>query len=87
MASFYHEVHFDSKLWLTTHVGRVVSSRFDYLQRFKFVRKSHPFEATKSMINAFVVSMIDDRNCLLIGQPFSQFERLQKVLNGAAGQR
>jgi len=74
----------DFELTLTDQVSSTVSSCFYQLRRLRFVRRSIPLEAAKSVVNAFVISRVDYANGQLAGSDRRQIERLQRVLNASA---
>jgi len=58
----------------------LVGRCFFQLHHIKSCVTALPSDAAKAMVNSFVVSRIDYRNCLLIGAMQYQLDRLQAVL-------
>ena len=54
------------------------------IRRISFIRQYPTFEATKTLLCAFVLSKLDYCNSLLSGCPLYILRRLQKVRNSAA---
>jgi len=69
----------DSSLSFLSHINHVVSSSF-----YQCSLKALPFDTAKSLVNCFVISMIDYCNSLLFGVPQYALQRLQRVMNAAA---
>ena len=75
---------FDSTMNLEKQVKAICKSGFYHLQNIAKIRKCLNFETTKKLVNAFVISRIDNCNALLAGLPDSLFLRLQSLQNAAA---
>ena len=70
---------------MTTHVSKVCSKAFRGSYSIRNIRKYLSEESTKILIHAFVTSHLNYCNSLLKGIPQYQIDRLQRVLNAAAG--
>ena len=66
------------------HIGNVLRTCFFHLRQLKAIRNCIPLDTAKTLVNAFVVMMLDYCNSLLAGVPSCQFDRLQSVFNAAA---
>ena len=74
----------DSDLSMTSAVNKTVSTCFYQLRRIRSIRQSLPIEAAKTLVNALVVSRIDNSNGLFAGITMRQSHRLQSMLNASA---
>ena len=63
---------------------KTFQSAFFSLYNIRRIRKYLPFEAAKSIVQAFVTSRIDYCNAILYGLPAVHVNRLQRVQNAAA---
>ena len=77
-------VWFDSNLQFRSHINKTCQSAFFSLCNIRRMRKYIPFEAAKSLVQAFVISRIDYCNAILYGLPAIHVNRLQRVQNAAA---
>ena len=75
---------FDKHMSMDVHVGKVCSKAFRGLYNIRQIRKFLSIESTKTLVHAFVTSLLDYCNSLLFGIPQYQTKRLQRVLNAAA---
>ena len=75
---------FDSHMTMNSHIGKVFSNAFRRLCNIRQVRKFLSEETTKILMHSFVASHTDYCNSLLYSLPQYQYDRLQRVLNGAA---
>ena len=75
---------FDSNMSMNTHVSKFCSKALYSLYNIRQIGKFLTEESTKTLIHAFVTSLVDYCNSLLYGLPKYQYERLQRVLNAAA---
>ena len=76
--------HMDSGLDMKTQISNTIKSCYYQIHGISKIRKFLTVEATKSLVNAFVTSRLDNLNSLLYGIPDTQLKRLQKVQNCAA---
>ena len=76
---------FDSHMTMNSHIGEVCSKAFRSLYNIRQIRKFLSEETTNILVHSFVVSHIDYCNSLLYGLPQYQYDRLQRVLDAAAG--
>jgi len=74
----------DPELSLGPHISHLVSRCFHHLRRIKSSVSALPMEASKTVVNSFVVSRVDYCNSVLAGVPQYQLDRLQAVMNTAA---
>ena len=77
-------VYIDSDLSMTSQINRTISSCFFQLRQIRAIRRNLPVDATKSLVNAFVVSRLDYCNGLYANLHMNQLNRLQSVLHAAA---
>ena len=77
-------VWFDSNFQFRSHINKTCQSAFFSLYNIRRIRKYLPFEAAKSLVQAFVISRIDYCNAVLYGLPAILVNRLQRVQNAAA---
>jgi len=64
-------------------INQQVSRCFYQLRCIKACVKALPMDVAKTAVNNFVVSRIDYCNCLLVGAPQYQLNKLQAVMNSA----
>ena len=69
---------------IKTHIYRLVSSCCYQLRRMRSVRRSLPTTKAITLINSFVISMVDYCNSLFVGLTAYQTNRIQAVLTDAA---
>ena len=77
-------VIFDEHLSMNDHITSVCKRAFYQIHLISRVRMQLTEEATKTLIQANVISLLDYCNCLLAGLPDTQINRLQRVQNCAA---
>ena len=77
-------VWFGSNFQFRSHINKACQSAFFSLHNILRIRKYLPFEAAKSLVQAFVISRIDYCNAVLYGLPAILVHRLQRVQNAAA---
>jgi hypothetical protein len=75
---------FDSTLSYDQHIGQVCKSAFYSIRSIARIRRYLSLETTKTLVNAFVISKIDNCNSLLFAIPKHCLQRLQYVLKSAA---
>ena len=73
-------VLFDTTMNLEDHVKSVCKGSFYHIRNISKIRRFLTVDATKTLVNAFVVSRIDYCNALLYGLPDRLLQRLQNVL-------
>ena len=78
-------VIFNNSLSMLTHVTAVCKSPFFHLWNIFKMHKFLSYGTCKILIHAFIMSRIDYCNSLLYGHLKCILQRLQTVLNGAAG--
>ena len=76
-------VWFYSNFQVRSHINKTCQSPFFSLYNIKRIRKYLPFEAAKSLVQAFVISRIDYCNAILYGLSAIHVNRLQRVQNAA----
>jgi hypothetical protein len=74
----------DCELSFSSHVGRLSQSCFYQLRQIRQIRRTLGDDATKTLINAFVVSRIDYCNAIYNGSTAIQTSRIQRILNASA---
>ena len=77
-------VWFDSNFQFRSHINKTCQSAFFSLYNIRRIRKYLPFEAAKSLEQAFATSRIDYCNAILYGLPAIHVNGLQRVQNAAA---
>src|SRR6218665_3516320 len=77
-------VTLDSALTFSLHISHLIRSSYFQLRRLRTIRKAVSVTIFTSIVHAFVCSMIDYCNSLLIGLPMTRLSPLQTVLNTAA---
>ena len=77
-------VIFDSDLSLKQHVIKTSQAAYMEMRRISTIRHYVTYDATKILINAFILSKLDYCNSLLAGYPQSLLKPLQQVRNSAA---
>ena len=75
---------FDSMLSMETHINKVCSSGFYYLNNFIGIRGYLSQECLVTLIHGFVTSRLDYCNSLMYGLPQCQISKLQSVQNAGA---
>ena len=66
------------------HVGTTSSSCFYWLRQIRGIRRSLDAESAKTLVHAFITSLIDGCNTVLARSPRTITVRLQRLLNAAA---
>ena len=77
-------VIFDATLSMERQVNAISSTCYYHIRRISKVRKFLTVDATRSLVNAYVVSRLDYCNSLLAGLPDYLLKKLQRVQNCAA---
>jgi len=77
-------VLFDSTFSLDRHIFELCKSAFYHLRNLSKIRKYLDYNNTRVLINAFVISRLDNCNSLLYGLPKYLIDRVQHVFNCAA---
>ncbi len=75
---------FDTHMSMKLHVNAICKSAYHFLHNIRMIRKYLTVEATKTAVQAFVISRLDCNNALLFGLPCYLVKRLQRVQNMAA---
>ena len=65
------------------HVSDICRRAFYHIHRIALIRKYLDQSATARLVSAFVLSLLDNGNSLLLGLPGKQLDRLQSVQNSA----
>ena len=76
-------VIFDANLKMNKHVSDLCRRGFYHIRRISLIRKYLDHDATARLISAFVLSLLDNGNSLLVGLTEKQLDRLQSVQNAA----
>ena len=74
---------FDANLNMEKHVSDICRRAFYHIHRIGLIRKYLDKSATARLVSAFVLSLLDNGNSLLLGLPGKQLDRLQSVQNAA----
>ena len=74
---------FDANLNMEKHVKDICRRAFYHIHRIGLIRKYLDQSATARLVSAFVLSLLDNGNSLLLGLPGKQLDRLQSVQNSA----
>ena len=77
-------VWFNSNFQFHSHINKTCQSAFFSLYKIRRIKKFMPFEAAKSLVQAFVISRIDYCNAILHGLPAIHVNKFQRVQNTAA---
>ena len=77
-------VIFDSTLTMTNHISTICRTAYMHLHNISRIRRYLTPEATKSLVHAFIMSMLDCGNALLTGLPLKHLKKLQRIQNIAA---
>ena len=77
-------VIFDSTLSMKQQINAVTKKCYYHIRRIWKIRKYLTEDATKSLVNAYVVSRLDYCNSLFYGLPEYLTKKLQRVQNRAA---
>ena len=77
-------VRFDSQLTFSSHIGSIISQSYRLIRNLASVRKYLSCTHMKTLVNAIIVSRIDNCNSLLYGLPVYEINRLQKLQNACA---
>ena len=77
-------VIFDSTLSMKQQINTVTKTCYFHIRRISKIRRFLTEDATKSLVNAYVVSRLDYCNGLLSGLPVYLLNKLQRVQNRAA---
>ena len=75
---------FDTTVSLDKQIAQVCKSAFFSLRNIASIRKFLSYDATKTLVHAFVTAKLDNCNSLFYGLPKHLLQRLQYVLNSAA---
>ena len=78
-------VMIDTQLSFAQHVNSIACKCYAELRRITSFRRSLPTDAARTLVNSLVVTKIDYCNCLLAGTPANLTDKLQSVMNAAAG--
>ena len=70
--------------WILKHTGNVVRTCSFQLRQLEDIRNRISLDTAKTLVNAFVVTRVDNCNNLLAGVPSCQLDSLQSVFNSAA---
>ena len=78
-------VIFDSTFSLDSHIIELCKTAFYHLRTLSKIRRHLSYDTTKVLINAFVISRLDNCNSLIMyGLPKYLIDRVQHVFNCAA---
>ena len=76
-------VIFDSTFSLDSHIIELCKTAFYHLRTLSMIRRYLSYETTKVLINALVISRLDNCNSLMYGLPKYLIDRVQHVFNCA----
>jgi hypothetical protein len=74
---------FDGNLNIEMHVRDICRRAFYHTHRIGLIRNYLAQSATARLVSAFVLSLLDNGNSLLLGLPGKQIDRIQSVQNSA----
>ena len=74
----------DSHLTMQQHVNNTCKKASLALRRIGSVRQYLNSKTTEILVHAFVTSLLDSCNCLLLGVPDKEVYKLQRIQNSAA---
>ena len=74
-------VHFDKELKWTVHINRLTSNLYHILRKVAHVQHLFNEDATKTIIQALVLSKIDYCNSIYLGAPTYAINKLQRLQN------
>ena len=74
----------DSTFSLDSHIIELCKTAFYHLRTLSKIRRYLSYDTTKVLINAFVISRLDNCNSLMYGLPKYLIDRVQHVFNCAA---
>src|SRR6218665_1220581 len=77
-------VTIDSYLIFSNHISNLTRSSYFHLRRLRAIRKSVSIPVFTSIVHAFVCSLFEYCNSLLIGLPKLRLSPIQAVLNASA---
>jgi len=72
-------------LGLEKHVTNVSATCFYHLRQLRHIQRTLSKESAATLVHAFVMSRVDYCNCVFAEAPKSTTNKLQRVLNAAAG--
>ena len=76
--------HLDSELKMATQISAVCRASWFYLHQISKIKRYLDDDQLKTVIQAHVISRIDQNNSLLIGLPNKDITKIQRVQNAAA---
>ena len=74
---------FNSQCAMSSHISKLCSVTFYYLDNIRRIPKYLSQEATGTLVHAFIMPCIDYCNSLLYGLPNSQFAKIRRVVNAS----
>ena len=77
-------VHMDSALDMQVHITKLCQTCYMYIRWIRRIRSVLTPDATKSLVQALVISRLDYCNGVLVGLPNTSLNKLQRVMNVAA---
>ena len=69
---------------MTNHISAICRTAYMHLHNISRIRRYLTIDATKLIVNAFVISRLDYGNVLLAGLPREHLNKLQRIQNIAA---
>ncbi|KAK6171831.1 hypothetical protein SNE40_018257 [Patella caerulea] len=75
---------FDSNMNMECQINNICKTGYFHLRNIGKIKKYISIDATKSLIQALVISRLDNFNSLLSGVPKKSLDKLQKLQNSAA---
>jgi len=70
---------------MKSHVTRLVGTCFGILRQIRSIRRLLPDSTLAMLMSSFIMSKLDYCNVALAGLPPCDLDRLQSVINAAAG--
>ena len=69
----------DSELSMKKRVMKICQTAYFELKRISLIRRFLTEDATQTLVTSYILSRLDYCNCLLMGEPNSVIQPLQKV--------
>ena len=75
---------FDNQLKMVTQINQTCKAAFFYIFNNRRMTKFLSFDTVQTLMNTFVISLLDYCNSILFGLPNTELQKLQRVQNTAA---
>ena len=77
-------LHFDEELKYSSHVKKLTSISFNMIHNIARIHHQLDIEATKTLVQALVLSHVDYYNSMLLGIPNYNIQKIQYIQNMSA---